>query len=64
EAVFTALNQQTPLIVVLPTSGGKTLTFTLLAILRDPGISIVVAPFNTLEKDYIRRLRLAHIEHI
>ncbi|KAH7327553.1 P-loop containing nucleoside triphosphate hydrolase protein [Rhexocercosporidium sp. MPI-PUGE-AT-0058] len=64
EAVFAALDQQTPLIVVLPTGGGKTLTFTLPAILRDPGVSIVVAPFNALEKDYVRRLRLAHIEHI
>jgi len=64
EAVFAALDQQTPLIVVLPTRGGKTLTFTLPAILRDPGVSIVVAPFNALEKDYVRRLRLAHIEHV
>ncbi|KAG4432780.1 hypothetical protein IFR05_011736 [Cadophora sp. M221] len=64
EAVFAALNQQTSLIVVLPTSGGKTLTFTLPAILRDPSVSIVVAPFNALKKDYVRRLRLAHIEHI
>jgi superfamily II DNA helicase RecQ len=53
-----------PLIVVLPTRGGKTLTFTLPAVLRDPGVSIVVAPFNALKKDYVRRLRLAHIQHI
>ncbi len=64
EAVFAALDQQTLLIVVLPTGGGKTLTFTLPAILRDPGVSIVVAPFNTLEKDYVRRLRLTYIKHI
>ncbi|KAG4436712.1 hypothetical protein IFR05_007795 [Cadophora sp. M221] len=64
EAVFAALDQQTPLIVVLPTSGGKTLTFTLLIILRDSGVSIVVVLFNALKKDYIRRLRLAYIEHI
>lgn len=50
--------------MVLPTGGGKTLTFTLPAVLRDPGVSIVVAPFNALEKDYVRRLRLANIEHI
>ncbi|KAH6689246.1 hypothetical protein BKA61DRAFT_500600, partial [Leptodontidium sp. MPI-SDFR-AT-0119] len=55
---------QTLLIVVLPTSGGKTLTFTLPAILRDPSVSIVVVLFNALEKDYVRRLRLAYIEHI
>ena len=64
EAVFAALDRQTPLIVVLPTGGGKTLTFTLPAVLRAPGVSIVVAPFNALEKDYVRRLRLSHIEHI
>ncbi|KAG4430407.1 hypothetical protein IFR05_014113 [Cadophora sp. M221] len=64
KAVFAALNQQTPLIVVLPTGGGKTLIFTLLAILRDPGVSIVVTLFNALKKDYVRRLRLAHIEYI
>jgi superfamily II DNA helicase RecQ len=63
-AVFAALDQQTPLIVVLPTGGGKTLTFTVPAVLRDPGVSIVVAPFNALERDYVRRLRLANIQHI
>ncbi|OBT44136.1 hypothetical protein VE00_04792 [Pseudogymnoascus sp. WSF 3629] len=64
EAVFAALDQQSLLIVVLPTRGGKTLTFMLLAVLRDPGVSIVVAPFNALEKDYVRRLRLRNIEHV
>jgi len=64
EAIFAALDQQTLLIIVLPTGGGKTLTFTLPAVLRDPGVSIVVAPFNALEKDYVQRLRLAYIEHI
>ena len=64
KAVFIALDQQTLLIIVLLTRGGKTLTFTLLAILRDPGVSIVVALFNTLEKNYVRRLWLANIEHV
>ena len=64
EVVFAALDQQSPLIVVLPTGGGKTLTFMLPAVLRDPGVSIVVAPFNALEKDYVRRLRLGNIEHV
>jgi hypothetical protein len=64
EAVFAALDGQSPLIVVLPTGGGKTLTFTLAAALRDPGVTIVVAPFNALEKDYVVRLRLSSIDHI
>jgi superfamily II DNA helicase RecQ len=64
EAVFAALDQQSPLIVVLPTGGGKTPTFTLLAVLRDPGVSIIVAPFHALEKDHVRRLRLGNIKHV
>jgi superfamily II DNA helicase RecQ len=40
EAICAALDQQTPLIIVLPTRGSKTLTFTLPAILRDLGITI------------------------
>jgi hypothetical protein len=54
EAVFGVLDQQTLLIVVLPTGGSKTLTFILPAILQDPGVSIIVAPFNALEKDYVK----------
>ena len=50
--------------MVLLTRGGKTLTFMLPAVLRDPGVSIVVALFNALEKDYVRRLRLGNIEHV
>jgi superfamily II DNA helicase RecQ len=64
EAVFAAINQQSPLIIILPTRGRKTLTFTLPAVLQEPGVTIVVALFNTLEKDYMRRLQLSYIEHI
>jgi hypothetical protein len=32
--------------------------------LQEPGMTIVVALFNALKKDYMRRLRLSHIEHV
>jgi superfamily II DNA helicase RecQ len=48
ESVFAALDRQTPLIVVLPTGGGKTLTFTLPAILLDPEVTIVVRDYVAL----------------
>ncbi|KAH7357314.1 hypothetical protein BKA65DRAFT_392307, partial [Rhexocercosporidium sp. MPI-PUGE-AT-0058] len=54
----------TLLIIVLPTGRGKTLIFTILAVLRDLGVSIIIALFNVLEKYYVRRLRLTRIEHI
>ena len=40
------------------------LTFILPAVLQAPGVSIVVALFNALKKDYMRYLQLSHIEHI
>jgi superfamily II DNA helicase RecQ len=64
EAVLAALDLQSPLCVVFPTGGGKTLVFTLPAVLRDPGVTIVVAPYQALEKDYIPRLQKAQIEHV
>jgi hypothetical protein len=63
EAVFATLHRQSPLIVVLLTGRGKkTLTFTLGAVLRDPEVAIAL--FHVLEKVYVVRLRLSHIEHI
>jgi superfamily II DNA helicase RecQ len=53
KAVFAAINQQSLLIVILLTEGGKTLTFTLLTMLQEPEVTIVVALFNTLKKDYM-----------
>jgi superfamily II DNA helicase RecQ len=64
KAVFAAIDQQSPLVIILLTKGRKTLTFTLPTVLQEPGVTIVVALFNTLEKDYIRRLWLSHIKHV
>ena len=57
-AVAAVLNLDTPLVVVLPTGGGKTLPFMLAASLPDPGVTIFVAPFRALLHDYVKRLKL------
>jgi superfamily II DNA helicase RecQ len=64
KAVFVTIDQQSLLIVILLIRGGKTLTFTLPAVLQKPGVTIVMALFNTLKKDYMRHLRLSYIEHV
>jgi superfamily II DNA helicase RecQ len=64
EAVFATIDQQSLLIIILLTGGRKTLTFILPAVLQELRVTIVVAPFNTLEKDYIQRLQLSYIEHM
>jgi superfamily II DNA helicase RecQ len=64
KAVFAAINQQSPLVIILPIKGGKTLTFTLPAVLQELRVTIVVTSSNTFEKDYIRRLQLSYIKHM
>lgn len=42
--------------MVLLTKGNKTLIFTLTIVLPNPRVSIIIAPFNTLKKNYVGRL--------
>jgi hypothetical protein len=44
-----SLEKQTPLVIVLPTGGGKSLLFTLPACIEGPGVTVVVVPFRALE---------------
>ena len=44
-AIKAILQRETPLVVVLPTGGGKSLLFMVPACLPDPGVTIVVVPF-------------------
>jgi superfamily II DNA helicase RecQ len=64
EAVFVVIGQQSLLIVILLIKGGKTLTFILPAVLQKLRVTIVMALFNALKKDYIQRLRLSYIEYM
>jgi superfamily II DNA helicase RecQ len=62
--VDAVLRLDKPLVLVLPTGGGKSLPIMLAASLRDPGVTVLVAPFNALAKDYVKRLKLADIDHV
>ncbi|CAN9443013.1 unnamed protein product [Alternaria alternata] len=50
-ALRAILAGETPLVVVLPTGGGKSLLFMAPACLSDPGVTIVVVPFRELLKN-------------
>ncbi|KAK5009446.1 hypothetical protein LTR28_001016 [Elasticomyces elasticus] len=63
-AMKAILAGETPLIIVLPTGGGKTLLFTAPACLEDPGVTVVVVPFRALINDLKDRLKKARIEHL
>lgn len=61
-AMEAVLAGQTPLVVVLPTGGGKSLLFTVPACLEDAGATIVVAPFRALVDDLVDRLKKAGVD--
>ncbi|KAK5020230.1 hypothetical protein LTR60_000708 [Cryomyces antarcticus] len=63
-AMKAILAGETPLVIVLPTGGGKTLLFTAPACLEDPGVTIVVVPFRALINDLKDRLKKVGIEHL
>ena len=63
-AVEAVVNKESPVVVVLPTSGGKSLTFMGAACLPQAGVTIVVAPFQALEKNLIGRCQEKGIECI
>jgi superfamily II DNA helicase RecQ len=49
----------TPLVVVLPIGGGKSLLFMVPACLEDPGVTIIIIPFQALLGNLINRLKKA-----
>ncbi|KAL2349584.1 hypothetical protein BJ546DRAFT_828969, partial [Cryomyces antarcticus] len=61
-AMEAILAGQTPLVVVLPTGGGKSLLFMVPACLEEPGVTIVVAPFRALVDDLVDRLKKRGID--
>jgi superfamily II DNA helicase RecQ len=64
QAVAAVLNLDTPLVVVLPTGGRKSLPFMLAASLPDPGVTILVALFNALLHDYMKQLNISQVDHV
>jgi len=61
EAIVLA-EQTTPLVVILPTGGGKSLLFMAPACLEDPGITIVVVPFRALINNLVETAKKAGID--
>jgi superfamily II DNA or RNA helicase len=56
--------QATPLVVVLPTAGGKSLLFIAPACLDDPGVTIVVVPYRALLDNLVATAKKAKIDYI
>ncbi|KAH6065832.1 hypothetical protein HBI67_115490 [Parastagonospora nodorum] len=52
------------IVVILPTSSGKSLLFLALACLKDLGVSVVVLPFRELLNNIKERLIAASIPHL
>ena len=62
EGVRAVLQDETPLVVVLPTGGGKTLLAMVPALIDPQGVTIMVTPFRALTDDMVDRFRQAGIE--
>jgi hypothetical protein len=56
QALYAVLDKTTPLVVVLPTGGGKSLLFTLPACIEETGVTVVVVPYRALIEDLVSRI--------
>lgn len=61
EAVSAVMRGTTPLLICLPTGGGKTLSFMLPALLKDAKTTVVITPLVALGDDLLRRCKEASI---
>jgi hypothetical protein len=62
QAMHAALDGQTPLVVVLPTGGGKSLLFTVPACVEPNGVTVVVVPYRALIENLVKRIQACGIE--
>ncbi|KAF5544142.1 recQ family helicase [Fusarium napiforme] len=60
-AIHCATKGLSPLVVILPTGGGKSLVFMVPALLPDAGITIVVTPYKLLKEQLVPRCQNAGI---
>jgi hypothetical protein len=63
-AIIAILQGKSPLAVILPTRGGKSLLFIVPACLTNPSVTIVVVPFQALLNNLSDQLEKAGIKHI
>ena len=64
EVVKTVVESVNSLIVMLPTSAGKSLTFMLPATFDDAGTTVVITPMRALANNLLKRCRDAGIDAI
>jgi superfamily II DNA helicase RecQ len=64
QALHAVLRGQTPLVVILPTGGGKSLLFTVPACLDNTGVTVVVVPYRALIADLLDRMQKRGIDCI
>lgn len=57
QAMHAVLDRQTPLVVVLPTGGGKSLLFMVPACMEEDGVTVVVVPYRALTDDLVQRIK-------
>jgi superfamily II DNA helicase RecQ len=56
------LRGQTPLVVVLPSGGGKSLLFTVPAVVEKEGVTVVVVPYRALIEDLVARIQESGVD--
>ncbi|KAJ4329600.1 hypothetical protein N0V87_010726, partial [Didymella glomerata] len=61
-ALHAVIDGQTPLVVVLPTGGGKSLLFSVPACMDDAGVTVVVVPYRALIEDLVDRMQKRGID--
>ena len=64
QVMYAVLDRQTPLVVVLLTSRGKSLLFTVPALLDTSRVTIVVVPYQALIKDLVQRIQNCGVDYI
>ena len=63
-AIHEILHGKSPVVLVMPTGGGKSLMFMLPAACDNPGLTVVVVPLLSLRQDLLRRCELAGLRAI
>ena len=62
QAMHAVIDGQTPLVVILPTGGGKSLLFMVPACLDATGVTVVVVPYRALADNLVDRIRRSGID--
>ncbi|KIV98766.1 uncharacterized protein PV09_09464 [Verruconis gallopava] len=64
QGIHAVIKGQSPLVVILPTGGGKSLLFTVPAYLDGTGVTVVVVPFRALADNLVEQIINSGVECI